>query len=84
MCQQLQKELKRRSSLRKKLSEIKTRFTSEYPFSGITYCGKCGMTFRRKRWGSKKYAQDMWMCMTSVDKAVEACDMASAHKEKLK
>lgn len=30
--QQIQKELKRRSSLRKKPSEIKTRFTSEYPF----------------------------------------------------
>lgn len=84
MFQQVQEELKRRSSLRKKPTEVKTRFTSEYPFSGITYCGKCGMKFRRKRWGTKKYAQDMWMCMTRVDKGVEACDMPAAHEEKLK
>ncbi|RQN12476.1 recombinase family protein [Clostridium butyricum] len=84
MFQQVQEELKRRSSLRKKPTELKTRFTSEYPFSGITYCGKCGMKFRRKRWGTKKYAQDMWMCMTRVDKGVEACDMPAAHEEKLK
>lgn len=75
MFQQVQEELKRRSSLRKKPTEVKTRFTSEYPFSGITCCGKCGMKFRRKRWGTKKYSQDMWIRMTRVDKGVEACDM---------
>lgn len=84
MFQLVQEEIKRRSSLRKKPTEVKTRFTSEYPFSGITYCGKCGMKLRRKRWGTEKYAQDMWMCMTRVDKGVDACDMQAAHEEKLK
>lgn len=32
MFQRVQEELKRRSSLRKKPSEVKTRFTSEYAF----------------------------------------------------
>jgi len=39
MFHQIQEELKRRSSLSKKSIGVKTRFTSEYPFSGITYCG---------------------------------------------
>lgn len=39
---------------------------------------------KRKKWGTKKYAQDMWICMTRVDKGVEACEMPAAHEEKLK
>lgn len=42
------------------------------------------MKFRMKRYGTKKYVQDMWICMTRMDKGVEACDMPAAHEEKLK
>ncbi|MTK12274.1 MAG: hypothetical protein F8N39_09335 [Clostridiaceae bacterium] len=34
--------------------------------------------------GTKKYVQNTWMCMTRVDKVVDACDMPAAYKEKLK
>lgn len=37
----------------------------------------------RKRWGTKKYAQDMWMCMTRVDKGVKTCNTLAVHEEKL-
>lgn len=77
--QQFQEELGRNSSLRNKPGEVKTRFTSEYPFFGITYCGKCGMKFRRKRWGAKHNVQYLWICMTKVDKGSESCDMPTVH-----
>ena len=80
---QVQEELKRRSSLRNKSNEVKSRFTSEYSFSGITYCGKCGMKLKRKRWGAKKYAKYLWICMTRTDKGVDACDLPAIHEDKL-
>ncbi|WP_278336886.1 recombinase zinc beta ribbon domain-containing protein [Clostridium botulinum] len=84
MFMQVQEEMKRRSNIRKQ-SESKSRFTSIYPFSGITYCGKCGMQFRRRRWGTKpKYFQYVWICKARYDNGPEACNMPAVHEEKLK
>lgn len=84
MFMQVQEERKRRINLRNKPSEVKSRFTSEYPFSGITYCGNCGMNYRREYWGAKKYAHAMWVCKTRDESGPEACDMPAAHEIKLK
>lgn len=84
MFMQVQEEMKKRSNIRKQ-SENKSRFTSIYPFSGITYCGKCGMQFRRRRWGSKpKYFQYVWICKERDDNGPKACSMPAVHEEKLK
>lgn len=84
MFMQVQEEMKRRSNIRKQ-SESKSRFTSIYPFSGITYCGKCGMQFRRRKWGTKpKYFQYVWICKARYDNGPEACNMPAVHEEKLK
>jgi hypothetical protein len=75
----VQVEFERRSNLRGYSKTGKSKFTSDYAFSGKLFCGNCGSKFRRSKWGSGKNLQIVWICInhqTGGD-----CDM-KAVKEK--
>ena len=75
----VQAEFERRSNLRGYSKTGKSKFTSDYAFSGKLFCGNCGSKFRRTKWGSGKNLQIVWICInhqTGGD-----CDM-KAVKEK--
>jgi hypothetical protein len=75
----VQAEFERRSNLRGYSKTGKSKFTSDYAFSGKLFCGNCGSKFRRTKWGSGKNLQIVWIFInhqTGGD-----CDM-KAVKEK--
>jgi DNA invertase Pin-like site-specific DNA recombinase len=75
----VQAEFERRSNLRGYSKTGKSKFSSDYVFSGKLFCGNCGSKFRRTKWGSGKNLQIVWICInhqTGGD-----CDM-KAVKEK--
>jgi len=57
----------------------KSKFTSDYAFSGKLFCGNCGSKFRRTKWGKGKNQQIVWICINH--QMGGACDM-KAVKEK--
>jgi DNA invertase Pin-like site-specific DNA recombinase len=75
----VQAEFERRGNMRGYSKSGKSKFTSDYAFSGKLFCGSCGSKFRRTKWGSGKNLQIVWICInhqTGGD-----CDM-KAVKEK--
>jgi DNA invertase Pin-like site-specific DNA recombinase len=75
----VQAEFERRGNMRGYSKTGKSKFTSDYAFSGKLFCGNCGSKFRRTKWGSGKNLQIVWICInhqTGGD-----CDM-KAVKEK--
>lgn len=59
----VQAEFERRSNLRGYSKAGKSKFTSDYAFSGKLFCGNCGSKFRRSKWGSGKNLQIIWICI---------------------
>ncbi|WP_088187107.1 recombinase family protein [Desulfosporosinus sp. FKA] len=75
----VQAEFERRGNMRGYSKTGKSKFTSDYAFSGKLFCGNCGSKFRRTKWGSGKNLQIVWICINH--QAGGDCDM-KAVKEK--
>lgn len=75
----VQLEFERRVNLRGYSKTGKSKFTSDYAFSGKLFCGNCGSKFRRTKWGKGKNQQIVWICINH--QMGGACDM-KAVKEK--
>ncbi|SPF44470.1 Site-specific recombinase, DNA invertase Pin [Candidatus Desulfosporosinus infrequens] len=74
-------EFERRTSMRGYSKTGKSKFTSDYAFSGKLFCQNCGSKFRRTKWGKGKNQQIVWICINHQMGGNEACDM-KAVKEK--
>ncbi|AFM40367.1 site-specific recombinase, DNA invertase Pin [Desulfosporosinus acidiphilus SJ4] len=59
----VQAEFERRANMRGYSKTGKSKFTSDYAFSGKLFCGNCGSKFRRSKWGSGKNLQIVWICI---------------------
>jgi len=77
----VQIEFERRSSKRGYSKTGKSKFTSDYAFSGKLFCQNCGSKFRRTKWGKGKNQQVVWICINHQMAGNEACDMKTV-KEK--
>lgn len=77
----VQAEFERRANLRGYSKTGKSKFTSDYAFSGKLFCGNCGSKFRRTKWGKGKNERIVWICINHQMGGSEACDM-KAVKEK--
>ena len=77
----VQEEFERRVNLRGYSKTGKSKFTSDYAFSGKLFCGNCGSKFRRTKWGKGKNQQIVWICINHQWGGNEACDMKTI-KEK--
>ncbi|WP_407312004.1 recombinase family protein [Desulfosporosinus sp. SB140] len=77
----VQMELERRANMRGYSKTGKSKFTSDYAFSGTLFCGNCGSKFRRMKWGRGKNEQIVWVCINHQMNGNEACEM-KAVKEK--
>ncbi len=61
----------------------KSKFTSEYAFSGKLFCQNCGSKFRRTKWGKGKNQQIVWICINHQMGGNEACDMKTVKEKAL-
>ncbi|WP_088186063.1 recombinase family protein [Desulfosporosinus sp. FKA] len=77
----VQAEFERRSNLRGYSKTGKSKFTSDYAFSGKLFCGNCGSKFRRSKWGSGKNLQIVWICINH--QTGDGCDMKSVKEKAL-
>lgn len=75
----VQAEFERRTNMRGYSKTGKSKFTSDYAFSGKLFCGNCGSKFRRTKWGKGKNQQIVWICINH--QITGDCDM-KAVKEK--
>ncbi|QDR81324.1 recombinase family protein [Sporomusa termitida] len=80
--QAVQMEMERRSKLAGG-DKNRSRYTSQYPFSGKIVCSACGWKFTRKYWGTGKYKKPIWICRTRMQDGKKACDMTTLDEEKL-
>ncbi|MDR3540681.1 MAG: recombinase family protein [Desulfosporosinus sp.] len=75
----VQLEFERRANMRGYSKTGKSKFTSNYAFSGKLFCGNCGSKFRRTKWGKGKNEQIVWICINH--QMGGECDMKTV-KEK--
>jgi hypothetical protein len=75
----VQLEFERRANMRGYSKTGKSKFTSDYAFSGKLFCQNCGSKFRRTKWGKGKNQQIVWICINHQMDG--ECDM-KAVKEK--
>lgn len=78
----VQIEFERRTSMRGYSKTEKSKFTSDYAFSGKLFCQNCGSKFRRTKWGKGKNQQIVWICINHQMGGNEACNMKTV-KEKV-
>lgn len=79
----VQAEFERRANLRGYSKTGKSKFTSDYAFSGKVFCGNCGSKFRRTKWGRGKNEQVVWICINHQIGGNEACDMKTVKEKAL-
>jgi len=79
----VQIEFERRSSMRGYSKTGKSKFTSDYAFSGKLFCQNCGSKFRRTKWGKGKNQQILWICINHQMGGNEACDMKTVKEKAL-
>jgi site-specific DNA recombinase len=61
------------------------KYARQYAFSGKLFCGRCGASFKRRTWNSKKPSkQIVWQCGTYVRKGKAACSMKALDDVTLK
>ncbi len=78
-----QEEKRRRSNLRSCGGKKRRNYSNKYALSGITFCEKCGDTYRRVAWKSHGRHNDVWRCCTRVEHGPKkGCD-APTIKEKV-
>jgi DNA invertase Pin-like site-specific DNA recombinase len=79
----VQAEFERRANLRGYSKTGKSKFTSDYAFSGKLFCGNCGSKFRRTKWGKGKNQQIVWICINHQMGGNEACNMKTVKEKAL-
>ncbi|WP_407314503.1 recombinase family protein [Desulfosporosinus sp. SB140] len=79
----VQIEFERRTNMRGYSKSGKSKFTSDYAFSGKLFCGYCGSKFRRTKWGRGKNEQIVWICINHQTSGNEACDMKTVKEKAL-
>jgi len=79
----VQIEFERRSSMRGYSVTGKSKFTSDYPFSGKLFCQNCGSKFRRTKWGTGKNLQIVRICINHQLGGNEACSMKTVKEKSL-
>ena len=79
----VQMEFERRSSMRGYSKTGKSKFTSDYAFSGKLFCQNCGSKFRRTKWGKGKNQQIVWICINHQMGGSEACNIKTVKEKAL-
>ncbi|KLU65748.1 transposon Tn3 resolvase [Desulfosporosinus acididurans] len=79
----VQMEFERRTNMRGYSKSGKSKFTSDYAFSGKLFCENCGSKFRRTKWGKGKNEQIVWICINHQTGGNEACDMKTIKEKAL-
>jgi site-specific DNA recombinase len=79
----VQAEFERRANMRGYSKTGKSKFTSDYAFSGKLFCQNCGSKFRRMKWGKGKDQQVVWICIKHQTGGNEACDMKAVKEKSL-
>ncbi|MDR3542158.1 MAG: recombinase family protein [Desulfosporosinus sp.] len=77
----VQMEFERRANMRGYSKTGKSKFTSDYAFSGKLFCGNCGSKFRRTKWGKGKNQQIVWICINHQMGGM--CDMKTVKEKAL-
>ena len=77
----VQLEFERRANLRGYSKTGKSKFTSDYAFSGKLFCQNCGSKFRQTKWGKGKNQQIVWICINH--QMGGACDMKTVKEKAL-
>jgi len=79
----VQIEFERRANMRGYSKTGKSKFTSDYAFSGKLFCQNCGSKFRRTKWGKGKNQQIVWICINHQMGGNEACNMKTVKEKAL-
>jgi len=79
----VQAEFERRANMRGYSKTGKSKFTSDYAFSGKLFCGNCGSKFRRTKWGRGKNEQIVWICINHQMNGNKACNMKTVKEKAL-
>ncbi len=79
----VQAEFERRANMSGYSKTGKSKFTSDYAFSGKLFCQNCGSKFRRMKWGKGKNQQVVWICINHQTGGNEACDMKAVKEKSL-
>jgi len=69
----VQNEFIRRNSMRGYSKTGKSKFASQYPFSGKLICQNCGSKFRRQYYGKGENKKYIWRCINREINGVDSC-----------
>lgn len=73
----VQRELARRSSLKKKKQkDVKTelgKYSSKYALTELLVCGKCGTAYRRVVWNKNGKKKAVWRCISRLEYGTRYC-----------
>ena len=75
----VQEELKRRST--KKASDVRKRYSSSYPLSGLIVCGECKNVYHRVTWWNKSGKSYVWRCRERLKNVTNKCKKSPTIKE---
>ena len=73
----VQEEMARRSALCKlavtKKKNLKSKYSSEYPLTGVLVCGECGQEYRRVTWARNGKKKIVWRCSNRLTNETKHC-----------
>ena len=72
--EEAQRQIALRGKAKGNLPEIRAKYQSRYPLTGLLFCGKCGAPLRRRIWNSNHACKKIvWQCSNYVKNGKHAC-----------
>ena len=69
-----QRQIALRGKAKGNSAEIRAKYQTRYPLTGMLFCGKCGAPLRRRTWSSNHaYKKIVWQCSNYVKNGKQAC-----------
>lgn len=69
-----QRQIVRRGKAKGNSAEIRAKYQTRYPLTGMLFCGKCGAPLRRRTWNSNHACKKIvWQCSNYVKIGKHAC-----------
>ena len=69
-----QRQIVRRGKAKGNSAEIRAKYQTRYPLTGMLFCGKCGAPLRRRTWNSNHACKKIvWQCSNYVKNGKHAC-----------